>query len=275
MIASRKTYLRSLLRLYGRLMARPLMYKVNRIVFMLGIRGLGILNWESPALRGEEAFLNRLFAGHSAMNPVVLDVGANVGDYTALILLSAPNASILAFEPHPVSFEVLTNRFSNSNVSCYPAAAGSRSGKVQLFDHPDDPGSSHASLLRPVFELFHAIEPTSREVPMIRLADLLASQGINHIFLIKIDVEGMELDVLRGLMPFLDQPDTSVENIQLEFNEMNVVSRTFLADILELLPGYRVYRILPRGRLVDLTDERPIYRELFGYQNLIFKRASS
>jgi hypothetical protein len=48
---------------------------------------------------------------------------------------------------------------------------------------------------------------------------------------------------------------------------MNVISRSFLRDFRKLLPGYRLFRLLPRGRL-EITDE-PIMSEIFAYQNVI------
>jgi hypothetical protein len=59
----------------------------------------------------------------------------------------------------------------------------------------------------------------------------------------------------------------------IEFNEMNVNSRTFMKDIIKELAGYRVARILPAGNTLELNKPyRAWNHEIFAYQNLLFTR---
>ena len=44
--------------------------------------------------------------------------------------------------------------------------------------------------------------------------------------------------------------------VQFEFNEMNVVSRVFMKDFFDILPGYRLFRLLPQARL-GVSNARP------------------
>jgi hypothetical protein len=60
--------------------------------------------------------------------------------------------------------------------------------------------------------------------------------------------------------------------VQFEFNEMNVISRTFLRDFVGLLPGYRLYRLLPDG-MASLEGEPLFVREIFAFQNLVAVRS--
>jgi len=55
--------------------------------------------------------------------------------------------------------------------------------------------------------------------------------------------------------------------IQFEFNELNVLSRVFLKDFYDLLPGYSLYR-MDTDRLHPLGDYSPI-NEIFRYQNIL------
>ena len=88
------------------------------------------------------------------------------------------------------------------------------------------------------------------------------------IKIIKIDVEGDELNVLLGAKKLINKFNPV---IVLEFNTCHIFSRTFLKDILSILKYYKVYRILPRGKIISLGDEyNPSEYEIFSYQNLLF-----
>lgn len=261
---------RRLLVWYGLVFGRPSLYGLNRFLMHLALRGLGIQNWETERGRGERDFLRILFADAPA-SPVVIDVGAHVGDYTAMVLSFAPMATVYAVEPNSRSQSALSRRFPHQDVHCLEVAMGSEPGKVLLYDDPRDPGSSHSSVIPDVFERIHGVQPLTNEVTVDTLSALLRRESLNDIFLLKIDVEGAELDVIEGLEPALDDPNLTIRNIQIEFNEMNVLSRSFLAEFVKKLPRYRAYRILPRGLTLDISAERPMYTEIFGYQNIVFR----
>ena len=58
----------------------------------------------------------------------------------------------------------------------------------------------------------------------------------------------------------------------MEFNEMNVVSRTFFSDLTSIMKDFTPYRILPFGDVLNLTGKRAVYVEIFAYQNILFAR---
>ena len=93
-----------ILRLYALLFSRPFLYRFNRALFHLSLRGLGILNWQSERLRGKSDLLERLLS-RAAPGTVVLDVGANEGEYSQTVMRLAPHVEVHAFEPHPQTFE--------------------------------------------------------------------------------------------------------------------------------------------------------------------------
>ena len=83
---------------------------------------------------------------------------------------------------------------------------------------------------------------------------------------LKIDVEGFELEVLRGAQRMLSEG--RIVAIQFEFNEMNVVGRVFVGDFFHLLgPTYTLYRLLPHG-LMPIIGQNHWWNEQFIYQNL-------
>ena len=86
----------------------------------------------------------------------------------------------------------------------------------------------------------------------------------------KIDVEGFEFKVLTGMKDLLTK--ASLAQVMLEFNSMNVCSRSFLIDFVRLLPEFRLFRILPGGRVIPVEVDDTLFSEIFAYQNLVFCR---
>jgi hypothetical protein len=106
------------------------------------------------------------------------------------------------------------------------------------------------------------------KVRVVSLDEFVSQYPIDKIVLLKIDTEGHEFEVLKGAKKLLKSG--KIEMIQLEFNEMNVISRVFFKDIWDLMPNYDFYRMLPDG-LVRIESYSPIFCEIFAYQNIIAK----
>ena len=94
---------------------------------------------------------------------------------------------------------------------------------------------------------------------------LSKKEKIDRISLLKIDTEGTEYDVLMGGKETLKQG--KIDIIQFEFNEMNVYSRTFMKDFVEILPKYEFFRLMPYG-LYPMGEYRPSTWEIFAFQNI-------
>jgi hypothetical protein len=56
--------------------------------------------------------------------------------------------------------------------------------------------------------------------------------------------------------------------IQIEFNEMNLLSRYSINDLADLLKGYRLYRLLPKA-LIEIKNAYSLENKIFAYQNII------
>ncbi len=260
----------ALFRMYGRIFARPQLYRFNRFLYNLSLRGIGVLNWETEELQGEYRNLHMIMQS-AGPGTAVLDVGANNGDFSAMVTSLAPDVTVHAFEPHPETYARLEKRFRGTKVTCHNFGLGDEEGSVSLFDYEGSDGTGHASINAGVIDGIHGGKVESREITVRRLDKVIDEIGLTHIHLLKIDVEGAELDVLHGLGKKLSDGLT-IDYVQVEFNEMNVVTRVFVEDLCAKLENYRIYRILPAGRLLDITDERAVMREIFGFQNLIFSK---
>lgn len=124
--------------------------------------------------------------------PVVVDVGANVGQFMAAIAAFFPTATIHSFEPDPASFDCLEhNAQGRARVAVVQCAAGSATTTLPLHRHEFSVMSSLAP--GPV----HHLDPGNQvEVPVRPLDDLLAE--VDGIDLLKVDVEGFEDHVIMG-----------------------------------------------------------------------------
>jgi len=252
------------LTVYRALFARRLFFKLNKFFYRVSLSGMGVLNYENDSVSGESRFLKKLLKGRTGC--VVFDVGANVGDYSRKVLQVCSEVTVYAFEPHPNTYTVLTNNVRQSNFLPVNAAAGEKEGSVSLFDYEARDGSSHASLYRDVIENIHKAKSTEHKVRVIELGAFARRQNIEKIDLLKIDTEGNELSVLKGILDYIESG--KIEAIHFEFNEMNVSSRTYFRDFWELLPNYNFYRLLPDG-MAKIESYNPVYCEIFAYQNIV------
>jgi len=127
---------------------------------------------------------------------VLIDVGANIGYYTLLgSRLVGPAGRVVAIEASPRTFGALRDnirRNAAQNVRAVNAAASRWRGSVQVFaGTPDNIGGTS------IMPRHGAAEATVDAFP---LAELLTSDELSAASVIKIDVEGAEADVLRGLL---------------------------------------------------------------------------
>ena len=123
--------------------------------------------------------------------PVIIDAGANIGISSLWFLALHPECDLHCFEPEPENYALLTeNVGSIPRVQLRRVALGSKSGSVwlRLSDHE----AMHSTMDA-------AVDAGSLEVESLRLEDYLDSSGIERVDLLKLDVEGSEAEVLRGL----------------------------------------------------------------------------
>jgi FkbM family methyltransferase len=253
-----------IVRVYRVLFARRIFYRMNKVLYQCSLRGLGILNFENNRVSGEERFIKWLLAGKAG--GVVFDVGANVGNYSRKVLQTNSQLTVYAFEPHPQTYTTLVKHVRHPNFTPINAAAGESVGTADLYDYAYDNGSSHASLYQDVIENIHHAPAIPHHVKVVALGEFAKDHQITTIVLLKIDTEGYEFNVLKGIQDFLSAG--KIEAIHFEFNEMNVASRVFFRDFWNLMPNYDFYRLLP-DNMVKLNNYSPVFCEIYAYQNIV------
>lgn len=231
--------------------------------FYAALRRVGVLNYESPAVSGEERFLRRYLERWPTA--LIVDVGANTGQFAAVARAEAVGAVIHCVEPHPAAFAQLAAGADALDITVQHCALSDQDGEVEIFDYADETGSQHASLYREVIEGVHRRAAAGVRVRCARLDTLAQQCGMARIGLLKIDTEGHELAVLRGASGLIAAG--AIDVIQFEFNEMNVVSRVFMKDFFDLLPDYRIFRLTQDGAIhFEVYDAR--FMEIFAFQNI-------
>lgn len=146
---------------------------------------------------------SRLLARLMSADAVFFDVGANYGLYALMAATtSGDRAQVYAFEPQPALSRSLVaslkfNRLENVVVT--RAAVSSISGKLTFF--VPRTGSGVGSILRDYAA--QQSETDAVEVAAVTLDDFARTNAISRVDIMKIDVEGAELDVLQGAASFL------------------------------------------------------------------------
>lgn len=136
-----------------------------------------------------------------------VDIGAHIGRYT-LIAAKAVGGSgqVLAMEPHSENYRLLADNVAlnewQDRVKLYNTAIGTSEGTVVLRCAAD---TSTASIVESWLRVLQIDQGSVFEevVSMQRLEQLLRNEGIQHVDLLKIDVEGAELQVLEGATGYL------------------------------------------------------------------------
>jgi FkbM family methyltransferase len=131
----------------------------------------------------------------------VFDVGANRGEMTRVLLDRFPDAAIYSFEPDPDTFAGLHARYENEpRVHPVNCAAASATGPTAFHRGADNQASSlyprNKTGRRYYYSDFVMIEEIT--VSAVTLDEFCRAQAINHIDLIKFDLQGGEFEALSG-----------------------------------------------------------------------------
>lgn len=179
----------------------------------------------------------------------VLDIGANEGDTARAALESFPGCRVICVEPVAAQFATLQQRLAAYGDRCvfHHCALSDQAGEreIRLTSYHR---ANSLDAPSPLYRQFNpSIEVTgSEKIRCVRLDDLAAELPTPRVDILKIDVEGHELQVLRGGRQFIS---TCVDTIMLEISlqrDSGLERQSFL-DLFNLLHEYGF-------RLINLYD---------------------
>jgi FkbM family methyltransferase len=148
-----------------------------------------------------------LISKHLGSGRVFVDVGAHVGYYSLKAAkVVGPQGRVLAIEPNPDTLSVLRENVAANHysmVTVEPVACSDSDTTLELFSAADK-NSGASSLSRTNAEHFGAARASYR-VPARRLDAIIQESGVLGVDVLKIDVEGAELLVLKGAQETIDR----------------------------------------------------------------------
>lgn len=193
----------------------------------------------NPLSNGEVTLLKKI----AQFNPeVIIDGGANVGNYAHLVNTHCPGSKVFSFEPVPETFTTLKAN-SAGNPNNFPINKGlynqNCTKSINIF-----PIDEHASLYDIDATLQSSIGTV--DIELVKGDDFLLQNNIDNVFLLKLDLEGAEYDALLGFENSLK--NGQIKLIQFEYGYINITTKRLLIDYYQLLEsyGYVLGKLFPK-----------------------------
>jgi FkbM family methyltransferase len=234
--------------------ARKLPFETAMRVVNLLLRSQGIGSGDAVSTSGEE----RVFDLISSKAPVLFDVGGHAGEYSKMFLKRFPLGTSMLFEPSAVHMEIAEQALPD-RVRFFRVALNSAAGTASLYK--DKSVSGMASLTKRDLDYRNIKMDVVETVACRTLDSVVDETGIERIDLLKIDVEGHELDVLKGAEKAF--AENRIGLVQFEFGGCNLDTRTTMADFFRFFQarGYVLHIVRPAGDVVALPKYHEAYEQ--------------
>jgi len=255
---------------YTLILGRKSMQFINNFIFSLALNAKGYKNYGSFTKTGEKKFIQKI----NKELLFCLDIGANVGEYTNL-LLEETKAKIISFEPLPKAFKDLKKieKKNTKRVKVFNLALGENNKILEL--NYSDEKSQKATFTKNIKELsFYDFKKNKKIKSKVVSLDsfYFDNQDLfyENIDLIKIDTEGFEFEIINGAKEIIKKKIPKY--IQIEFNWHQLFKKQTMYDFSNLLKDYNLFQILPNGNdLIKVDPKRP-ETNIYHLANFVFVR---
>lgn len=177
---------------------------------------------------------------------LILDVGANIGEWSKFILQFTSKCTLFTFEPIPHTFEMLKKNIIGNNIIHSNIALSDSSGITQIRYFPQASALTSFNY-RPILEETNHLTPILLNIKKDTLDNFCKKNKIKKINFLKIDTEGHEFNVLKGsILMFQSQ---NIELIQFEYGGTYLDAKISLKEVYEFLNnfGFSIFRIYEEG----------------------------
>ncbi|MCX7177150.1 MAG: FkbM family methyltransferase [Proteobacteria bacterium] len=240
---------------------RKLMWRLGRKMYTCA-RGDGE---NDPRGNGEYWLLEHVLNASTGPQ-VLLDIGANKGEWTAQALAQAPTkVHVHSFEPSQATRSLLATRFAgNVAVTVQAYALADTAGEAKFYCNEDGAGTN-------------SLSPSSglnvEVVAQNTIDRFLQQSGIGAVSMAKIDTEGFDLLVLRGAEQSLR--DGRIEIVQFEYNWRWLLNHACLRDVFDLIEDkpYRLGKLC--GDTIEFYDQWHFELDRFFENNYVLIRNDS
>jgi FkbM family methyltransferase len=198
------------------------------------------------AENGEARVIDAVAAAHGPAPLIVFDVGANHGEWAKAVLARRPDTVIYCFEIVPAIATLLRNAMANDpTVRVCGYGLSSVPGDIEVFSNPIDRISAITPLYGDPPGTGYTAVPARVETGDL----LIRREGLPRLDLLKIDVEGHEIEVLSGFRDTLASPERRPRVIQFEYGSTWLPMRHTLREAYDMLrgAGYAIGRLYPEG----------------------------
>jgi FkbM family methyltransferase len=176
---------------------------------------------------------------HAKKGDIVVDVGAHIGKYTLIASkMVGPHGKVVAIEAHPENYEILKKNIALNkltNVIALNFAVSSKEAMVKLYEHGQEEGFTIYNTI--MTGRIMANNQNYVEVHAKTLDSILLENAIKEVNWIKIDVEGAELEVLRGALNTLSNSRSL--SLLIEVHNLIADHKNLYEPIIELLEPKR------------------------------------
>jgi FkbM family methyltransferase len=222
-----------------------------------------------------EIRLSKYFALALKEGDTFIDIGAHYGYYSLLAsVLVGKEGKVYSIEPSTISYKLLReNTATEENITTYQSAAGNQNAPLTIYEYPG-PYSEYNTTIPDAYVKEHwakKIKPTISKISTIIMDEFISNQNIGHA-IIKIDVEGGEPEVLKGMQMALDSKHLTIAmefQYPKTFNSPHVEAANILYRV-----GYDSFGIQQDGNLIPVESiEIYMKNNHLESDNIVFRKS--